>query len=110
MERSQGDYEGDQGTDPVDGRRSITSGAERLSRRLGGALRATCSRRLGEANFEQRDEPLAEVLGLLATLAEGWEGVRQRRSLRRNRPPTGGIRRRRIRASSPGFAEHAWSF
>lgn len=28
-----------------------------------------------EANFRQADSPLAEVLGLLTTLAEGWEGV-----------------------------------
>ncbi|MDQ6700340.1 MAG: flagellar export chaperone FliS, partial [Acidobacteriota bacterium] len=28
-----------------------------------------------EANFGQSDRPLAEVLGLLTTLAEGWEGV-----------------------------------
>lgn len=32
-------------------------------------------RQLIEANFRQSDEPLAEVLGLLTTLAEGWEGV-----------------------------------
>jgi flagellar protein FliS len=34
-------------------------------------------RRLLEANFRQTDEPLAEVLGLLATLAEAWQGVKQ---------------------------------
>jgi flagellar protein FliS len=34
-------------------------------------------RRLTEANFKQIDEPLAEVLGLLATLKEGWDGIRQ---------------------------------
>ncbi len=28
-----------------------------------------------DANFRQSDGPLAEVLGLLTTLAEGWEGV-----------------------------------
>ncbi len=28
-----------------------------------------------DANFRQSDEPLAEVVGLLTTLAEGWEGV-----------------------------------
>ena len=32
-------------------------------------------RRLAEADFKQLDEPLAEVLGLLATLAEAWEGI-----------------------------------
>jgi flagellar secretion chaperone FliS len=33
-------------------------------------------RRLTEANFQQADAPLGEVLGLLATLSEGWEGIR----------------------------------
>jgi len=33
-------------------------------------------RRLLEANFRQNDELLAEVAGLLATLMEGWDGVR----------------------------------
>ncbi|HMD70442.1 MAG TPA: flagellar export chaperone FliS [Bryobacteraceae bacterium] len=33
------------------------------------------SRRLIEANFSQADQPLEEVLGLLSTLAEGWEGI-----------------------------------
>lgn len=31
--------------------------------------------RLIDANFKQQDEPLAEVLGLLATLLEGWDGI-----------------------------------
>lgn len=33
-------------------------------------------RKLIEANFEQADAPLAEVLGLLSTLSEAWEGVK----------------------------------
>ena len=33
-------------------------------------------RRLLQANLEQADGPLADVLGLLSTLAEGWEGTR----------------------------------
>jgi flagellar secretion chaperone FliS len=33
-------------------------------------------RRLIEANRRQSDEPLAEVLGLLATLAEGWDALK----------------------------------
>lgn len=32
-------------------------------------------RRLIAANFEQKDEPLAEVLGLMTTLSEGWTQV-----------------------------------
>jgi flagellar protein FliS len=34
-------------------------------------------RRLIDANLSQTDEPLAEVLGLLATLSEAWDGVGQ---------------------------------
>jgi flagellar protein FliS len=34
-------------------------------------------RRLLEANARQQDEPLAEVLGLLTTLAEAWQGVEE---------------------------------
>ncbi len=33
-------------------------------------------RRLIEANLQQSDAPLAEVRGLMATLAEAWEGIR----------------------------------
>jgi flagellar protein FliS len=33
-------------------------------------------RRLTEANFQQSDAPLAEILGLLSTLSEGWEGLK----------------------------------
>jgi flagellar protein FliS len=36
-------------------------------------------RRLLEANLQQADEPLAEVLGLLATLAEAWDGIQNQR-------------------------------
>ena len=31
--------------------------------------------RLLDANMHQTDQPLAEVLGLLTTLEEGWSGV-----------------------------------
>ena len=34
-------------------------------------------RRLLEANLQQSDAPLAEVLGLLSTLSEAWAGVRK---------------------------------
>jgi flagellar protein FliS len=47
-----------------------------LSQRLA-RLYDYMQRRLMEANFRQIDEPLAEALGLLATLAEAWEGVQQ---------------------------------
>jgi len=45
-----------------------------LSRRLAG-MYAYMMHRLLEANSQQRDEPLAEVLGLLATLAEAWDAL-----------------------------------
>ncbi|HWB83340.1 MAG TPA: flagellar export chaperone FliS [Bryobacteraceae bacterium] len=35
-------------------------------------------RKLLEANFHQSDALLAEVLGLLSTLSEGWDGVANR--------------------------------
>ena len=34
-------------------------------------------RRLLEANSRQEDAPLSEVLGLLSTLSEAWEGIRE---------------------------------
>ena len=46
--------------------------ADRLSR-----LYDYMTRRLVEANTLQRDALLAEVQGLLGTLAEAWDGVRQ---------------------------------
>jgi flagellar protein FliS len=49
-----------------------------LARRLG-SLYDYMRRRLLEANFRQSDEPLGEVLGLLATLAEGWSEIGKRR-------------------------------
>ena len=46
-----------------------------ISRRLA-LLYEYIHRRLITANLEQSDEPLAEVLGLLVTLSEAWDGVR----------------------------------
>ncbi|SPE36970.1 Flagellar protein FliS [Candidatus Sulfopaludibacter sp. SbA6] len=47
-----------------------------ISRRLA-QLYDYMIRKLIEANFQQRDAPLAEVLGLLSTLAEAWDGLKQ---------------------------------
>jgi len=47
-----------------------------ISRRLA-ALYEYMLRRLLEANLQQSDALLAEVLGLLSTLAEGWNGIRK---------------------------------
>jgi len=48
--------------------------APELSRSLA-ALYDYMQRRLFEANLRQADAPLAEVLGLVRTLAEAWRGV-----------------------------------
>lgn len=48
--------------------------APELSRNLA-ALYDYMQRRLLEANIQQADAPLAEVMGLVRTLAEGWQGV-----------------------------------
>jgi flagellar protein FliS len=65
-------------------------------------------RRLLEANFRQADEPLAEVVGLLATLAEAWQGVKretQPAALPENpwaqRPPV---------EPATAYGSSAWSF
>jgi flagellar protein FliS len=47
--------------------------AERLA-----ALYAYMYSRLLDANLQQSDAPLAEVLSLMATLAEGWDGAQER--------------------------------
>lgn len=46
--------------------------AERLADLYGYMMR-----KLTEANSQQRDEPMAEVLRLLTTLLEGWEGAQK---------------------------------
>jgi flagellar protein FliS len=76
-----------------------------LSRRLE-QLYDYMQRRLLEANFRQEDGPLAEVLGLLATLGEAWAQIRVESAA--PQPPTGfwspGM------AETPMESEHAWSF
>lgn len=49
-----------------------------LSRRLA-QLYDYMQRQLLEANFHQSDAPLADVLGLLSTLSEAWEGISEAR-------------------------------
>jgi flagellar protein FliS len=48
--------------------------APELAARLGG-LYAYMQTQLLQANLKQQDAPLAEVLGLLTTLAEAWDGI-----------------------------------
>lgn len=47
-----------------------------LSRRLA-QLYDYMQRKLLEANIQQNDAPMAEVLGLLSTIAEAWDGIRE---------------------------------
>jgi flagellar secretion chaperone FliS len=65
-------------------------------------------RRLTDANFQQSDGPLAEVLGLLATLSEAWDAVgRQSRAAVPTETPWAPT------AAPEGVAagsEHGWSF
>jgi flagellar protein FliS len=51
-----------------------TDVAPELAARLQG-LYSYIQRRLLEANLQQTDAPLAEALGLLSTLAEGWNAI-----------------------------------
>jgi flagellar protein FliS len=60
----------------------LTELATALNHEAGGELAARLAglydymqRKLLEANFQQVDPPLAEVLGLLATLAEAWTEI-----------------------------------
>lgn len=65
-------------------------------------------RRLTEANMQQSDAPLAEVLGLLSTLSEAWEG------LKRNTQPAAVTANPWAQAlpqeSAPVCAAQGWSF
>ena len=78
-----------------------------ISQRLG-QLYDYMLRRLTEANFQQSDAPLAEVLGLLSTLAEAWEGLKPQEK-------TAAISGSRWaqplpHAAAPAYAAQGWSF
>lgn len=77
--------------------------AERLGRLYDYILR-----RLAEANFNQSDAPLAEVLSLLATLAEAWEGIRAQ-SVPASLLPNP-WEQPLINETAVSPVEHAWSF
>ena len=64
-------------------------------------------RRLTEANFKQIDEPLAETIGLLMTLKEGWEGVRQQ--LKPAAPVMGNAWAQAAPQETSGMSQ-SWSF
>jgi len=64
-------------------------------------------RRIIEANFKQIDGPLVEVLGLLATLKEGWDGVQQQQT-RPTQPSGNAWAQAATQDASSG--SQAWSF
>jgi flagellar secretion chaperone FliS len=64
-------------------------------------------RQLTDANCRQEDAPLAEVLSLLATLGEAWEGVQQQT---RPAAPAGNPWGQTFAAEPEAAASHAWSF
>ena len=64
-------------------------------------------RRLLEANFQQTDQPLAEVLGLLATLAEAWQGVK--RQTQPAAPPENPWAQRPPVEAATAYGSSAWS-
>ena len=79
--------------------------APEISKRLA-ALYDYIQRRLLAANFEQKDAPLAEVLRLLTTLAEGWEGVK-----RQLQPPAEAAKAWKSPPPDPGaYVSQGWSF
>jgi flagellar secretion chaperone FliS len=85
-----------------------------LDRQRGGALAARLAqlydyieRRLLDANLRQADVPLAEVLGLLATLGEAWDGVAAESRPAERRPAQPSIAWGR--AAEAEMAGRAWS-
>lgn len=67
------------------------------------ALYDYMQRKLIEANFQQREEPLAEVLRLMRTLADGWEGIQAR-------PESASAVGAWMQPGGEPAASHAWSF
>ena len=75
-----------------------------ISQRLGQIYHYMLSR-LTEANLQQIDAPLAEVLGLLCTLTEAWEGLTQL-----NKPKQVAESRWAPQEAVPAYAAQGWSF
>jgi flagellar protein FliS len=71
-----------------------------------GQLYEYMMQRLLDANLEQSDAPLAEVLGLLTTLSEGFNGVARQED---RTPPTAAQPWAPYGAES-SYASQAWSF
>ena len=90
-----------------------------LDRQRGGEIAAQLEqlydymqRRLIQANAGQTDEPLAEVLSLLATLSEAWEGVEAQQKSAAMPVAAGPAAGpwAAVAAESGSAAGHAWSF
>lgn len=64
--------------------------------------------RLIDANVRQEDAPLAEVLGLLATLGEAWDGVAEQ--TRPAAPPESSPWAQPAAGEPELVGSHAWSF
>ena len=65
-------------------------------------------RRLTEANFQQADTPLAEVLALLATLSEGWDAIQT--PAPPSPPAEADERWQHAAFAADNQPAHAWSF
>jgi len=64
-------------------------------------------RKLIEANLQQSDAPLAEVVGLLATLAEAWDSVQQQ--IQPPQPPADPWAQPLPQDPAPHYAAQGWS-
>ena len=78
-------------------------GGGELSTRLR-ALYRYCLVRLLDANLHQSDEPLAEVLGLLSTLSEGWRTIAKSEAV----PETARVGRWDVQTEATEQA-HSWT-
>jgi flagellar secretion chaperone FliS len=67
-------------------------------------------RRLTDANLRQQDQPLTEVLGLLTTLAEAWEGLRQQESAALEAAPVSPWAQAPFQEAAAAGSAHGWSF
>ena len=63
-------------------------------------------RRLIEANFQQSDPPLVEVLGLLSTLSDAWNEVRTQAAV----PSAANPWTQTVPQDAAATESHAWSF
>jgi flagellar secretion chaperone FliS len=83
--------------------------APEMSRRLA-ELYDYMQRRLIEANFQQADQPLAEVLKLLETLAEAWNAMPVSPTVVRQPAPAAREWNPFAVEAEPEPALHGWSF